>query len=47
MVCLHVDDLIIFHQDKQVVSEVMKWFKMIYEEECVSLGTKHDYLGID
>ena len=28
-VCCHVDDLKISHEDKQVVSNVIKWFKMI------------------
>ena len=46
-VCWHVDDLKISHEDKQVVSQEIKWFKMIYGEVCVSQGTRHNYLGMD
>ena len=46
-VCWYVDDLKISHEDKQVMSDVIKCFKMICGEVCVSWGTRHDYLGMD
>ncbi len=43
----HVDDLKISHMDREVVSEVVEWFKSIYGNVRVSRGYHHDYLGMD
>jgi hypothetical protein len=43
----HVDDLKISHMDREVVDEVVEWFKNIYGNVRVSRGYHHDYLGMD
>jgi hypothetical protein len=43
-----VDDLKLSHVDAKVVEDTITWLKSIYGEDMrVSLGKKHDYLGMD
>jgi hypothetical protein len=43
----HVDDLKISHMDRELVGEVIEWFKSIYGNVRVSCEYHHDYLGMD
>ena len=42
-----MDDLKLLHIDKKVVDEMVKWMKGLYGQDMIiSIGKKHDYLGI-
>jgi hypothetical protein len=44
----HVDDLKLSHVHVKVIYDTITWLKSIYGEDMrVSLGKKHDYLGMD
>ena len=43
----HIDDLRISHMDREVVGEVVEWFKSIYGNVRVSHGYHHDYLDMN
>ena len=46
--CWHVDDLKIFHRDKEVVTAFAVEMANIYgEKTTISRGRVHDYLGME
>jgi len=51
MVCWHVDDLFLGHEDPAVVSHFLGWLATRYDTDDKKLnvvrGPKHDYLGMN